>query len=366
MLLLEVGVTITNKELVEMFGNEKQIAAFEKNGKLTNSMKNAVLKQFDSLYEYEITKIGRKQAYTITKVYDEPKKIVDKRANNKGGNNKVFIDDFKTIMVDTMYKNRTEEMLLSKVAMFKMANLVNDNYKIGRSNIKKLSEILDTPLNVINDFYDNNQTKLKNTIESSLKSCRSESILFYESVIALAINKAYIAKNELGEPIVNNKGEVKYTTVIEYREATKEEKQLILNYENEVKKEMGFEEYDSNKTLFLSGRWKEFKKRVERKLKERETNIRFYYEAYKITWNNNLIDKIHSIYCKDLVDIIYSKENINKNIIKSINKTNKTRSNNMAKGKDIVIDNFLEHNEKLTNTLIDVKAESIREKLKSR
>lgn len=361
---MKISQILTNEDVVNLVGNSKQIATFNKNKKLTEPSKTAILKKLESICRFEKIKIGRKVGYKVIEIYDTKKEIEDKRKNNKGGNNKVFVDDFKKIIIDVMYKNKTEEMLLSKTAMFKTANLINDNYKIGRNNIEKLSKLLNTPQNLIYEFYDNNHSKLKKTVETSLRNCRSKSILMYEEVVAIAINKANIVKNELGEPIIEN-GKIKYETILEYREATKDEKQLILNYEEKVKSDLGFDENASEQELYLSGKWKEFKKKVEKELRNKGTNINFYYKAYKLTWNNKTIEKMHNRYCSDLGDLMLAKNNINKNIVDSINKTNKTIKRNKIKNNKEVHEDYDEHNNKLTNTLIDHKAKNIEEELMS-
>lgn len=357
---IKVGQILTNEDIVNIVGNEKQIAAFNKRNKLTEPSKSAIFKKLESICSYELTKVGRKQAYIITEVYNVKKEIVDKR---KIGNNSVFTDDFKNIIIDCIYNSNKlplEEMLISKTTLFQLVNLINNNYKIGRKDKEKLAQMLDIPKKTVDDFYDNSYSKLGKTVESGLKSCRSSSVLMYESVVAIAIYNPNVSYNELGSPIVIGGNEIKNDIVLTYREATKEEKKVILNCERAVKKELGLDENANNNTVYASGQWKKYKSLVNKELKDRGTNIRFYYDAYKLTWVEDNIKKLYKQYCSPC-DVIMSNTDINKNIIKSLNKTNKTRLKNMENGKKNKIENFIEDNNKLIDVLINEKAEDIKD-----
>lgn len=306
---LKVGMVIKNyKELCNLLDIESK-----KTG--SNSHK-AQLKELSRYFKYH--KEGHK--FIIDEIYSDVKKRIDNRSTNKGGNNNVFVDDFRNLMIYMLHKNRTECMLMSKGAMFKAMNLVNENYLLARNNIPKLSEIVEIPQDFIYEFYDYNSVKLRDTLERNLKHCRSRSLLMYESVVSVAINEVLIAYNELNQPILDSNGMVISESKLTYREATKEEKQIILRFENEVKKELGLKD---NKEIFLKGKWKKFKQEVEKRLKISGTNIKYYYEAYKITWNNDKIDEEYSI-LKNIkkTDI---ENNINYNMVESIKKSTMKR-----------------------------------------
>lgn len=361
---IKIGQILNNEDVVNLVGNEKQIKTFYKNKKLTEPSKSAILKQLNSICKYETTKIGRKQAYKIIEIYDEKKEIIDKRKINNRGNNSIFVEDFKVLIINLLHNDATEEKIISKTGLFHVANLINDNYKIGRKDKNKLSELLETPKKTIDDFYDNTHSKMKKTIESCLKNCRSSSILTYESVIALAIYEPQVSKNKLDKAIVVDGSYIKNNIVTVYREATKEEKQFILKCENKVKEDLGLDKNANNNEIYLRGLWKTYKQKVKEELKNTESNIKYYYEAYKLTWNKENIEELYYKYCT-VDNIIMSKDLINKNIVKSINKTNKTRENKMINGKEKLLENFIEDNEKLINVLIDYKAKNIKEDLKN-
>ena len=272
-----------------------------------------------------------------------------------------------------LYKNRTESMLISKGMLYKTMNLVNENYLLGRNNMTKLSEITEIPQTSIYDFYDYNSVKLRDTVERNLKHCRNRSLLIYESVMCVAIQEVLIAYNELNKPILDEHGRVVSENRLTYREATKQEKQVILKYEDEVKTELGLKD---NQEIFLKGKWKYFKQQVENKLKEANTNIKFYYEAYKITWNNDKIDEEYNK-IKEEIKIKEIENNINHNMVESIKKSTMRRHDKACLESGLELNPFKQdklleqekidyviEQEQLTMTLINKDAPSLKNKLK--
>ena len=255
--------------------------------------------------------------------------------------------------------------------LYKAFNLVNENYLLGRNNMTKLAEVTEVSQTSIYDFYDYNSVKLKDTVERNLKHCRSRSLLIYESVVCVAIQEAFISYNELNKPILDEQGRVVSESRLTYREATKQEKQIILKYENEVKNELGLKD---NQDIFLKGKWKYFKQQVENKLKVANTNIKFYYDAYKITWNNEKIDSEYEL-LNDNIDEI--ENNLNYNMIESIKKSTMKRHDkaikecgleqNIYKQEKLFQQEKIDYvidQEQLTMTLINKNAPSLKNELK--
>ena len=257
--------------------------------------------------------------------------------------------------------------------LYKTMNLVNENYLLGRNNMTKLSEITEIPQTSIYDFYDYNSVKLKDTVERNLKHCRNRSLLIYENVMCVAIQEALIAYNELDKPILDEHGRVVSESRLTYREATKQEKQVILKYEKEVKNENGWKD---NQEIFLKGKWKYFKKQVENKLIQANTNIKFYYEAYRITWNNKDIDEEYKKSCSE-ISSIEIKNNINHNMVESIKKSTMKRHNKACLESGLELNHFKQdklfqqekidyviEQEQLTMTLINKDAPSLKKQFK--
>lgn len=353
---LHEGQVIKNyKELCKILEIE------EKPGKSRQLQHN----HFNQYFEYK--KEGHK--YIINKIY----KNVENKIK-RGGNNRLFVDDFRNLIISILHNNRSETMLMSKGMLYKTMNLVNENYLLGRNNMTKLSEITEIPQTSIYDFYDYNSVKLKDTVERNLKHCRNRSLLIYESVMCVAIQEVLISYNELDKPILDEYGRVVSESRLTYREATKQEKQVILKYEDEVKTELGLKD---NQEIFLKGKWKYFKQQVENKLKEAKTNIKFYYEAYKITWNNDKIDEEYNK-IKEEIKIKEIENNINHNMVESIKKSTIKRHDKACLESGLELNPFKQdklfeqekidyviEQEQLTMTLINKDAPSLKNQFKT-
>lgn len=257
----------------------------------------------------KLEKQGNK--FLIKEIYQEPLKKIDLRENNKGGNNNVYTDDFREIMLFLIYSTNQDTFLFSKTKLIKTLELVNQNYFKYKLNVSELKDTLNIQEDVLYDFYDTTQIKLDSLIRRNLQKMRSEALLLYEEVICIAKYKTTIAKNKKGEVIVDN-GNILSDVRVEYREATKEEKQQILVAEKNVLEQL---QLKNKQQVFLKGKWKDFKYRVQELLKAH--NIKFYYSAYKITRSNYIYEKQKDIY--------NNLTNLNNNVIKSINSSANNR-----------------------------------------
>src|SRR5699024_1399030 len=186
--------------------------------------------------------------------------------------------------------------------LYKALSMCNENYLLGRSNINKLSEIIEIPKASIYEFYDYNSSKLRDTVERNLRRLRSRALITWNNTITVAVTEVEIEYNEFGEPIFDKRTKsIRYKTKTVHRLADKFEKKAILKYEHEVLKEMGI---DTIQKVFLLGKWKYFKQQVEDKLRENNTNIDYYYDTYTITFNNedvkNYVKKLSDNSIKDI------------------------------------------------------------------
>lgn len=347
---LKEGQVIKNyKELCEVLGEKPKVG----------KSKQLQLKKFDRYFEY--TREGNK--YIITKIYDKKKKKED----NRGGNNKVYVEDFERLMIYNLYKDKSEMKLLSKNAIFKLMDLCNDNYIVGRGNISKLSELLEVPKKSIYEFYDTNGGKLLGVVERNLKALRSKSLITYENVMCVAKEEVTIATNELNEPIIYKGDLVKNINTV-YREATKEERQIIIKYEEDIKRELGAID---NKEVYLKGKWKEYKNKVEKKLCDSGMNIKYYFDSYRITYNHDRIERAYKELELDSIVEQDIKNDMNSKVVKSCEKSIKTRHTKSMNKIDKTqidmfrgLDTYVNEQIKLTNELIDNKATILKSELK--
>ena len=352
---LKVGKVIKNyKSLCEILEIEAKNSG-------SNSHK-AQLKEFNRYFEFE--KQGHK--YIITKIYENPKERIDNRMN---GNNTVFSDDIEKLILNILASSKDDTITIARGQLYKALCMCNENYLLGRSNISKLSEIIELPKSAIYEFYDNNSSKLRDTVERNLRRLRSRALITWKNTTTVAVTEIDIELNELGEPIYDKRTKsIRHKVKTIHRLADKFEEKLILKYEEEVLKEMGI---DSIQKVFLLGKWKYFKQQVENKLRENDTNIDYYYDSYTITFNNdsvkNYVKKLSNNSIQDI------KNNINHNMIESIKKSTMKRHNKAIKECGLEqniykqekffeqekIDYVIEQ-EQLTMTLISNKAPSLK------
>src|SRR5699024_2298688 len=131
---LTVGKVIKNyKSLCEILEIEAK-----KSG--SNSHK-AQLKDFNRYFEFE--KQGHK--YIIKNIYDKPKEKIENRSNNIGGNNTVFTDDIEKLILNILASSKDDTVTIARGQLYKALSMCNENYLLGRSNISKLSEIIELP-----------------------------------------------------------------------------------------------------------------------------------------------------------------------------------------------------------------------------
>lgn len=308
---LKVGQVIKNyKELCELLDIEAKGGA----------SKIAQHKEFDRYFEYE--KQGHK--YIITKIYENPKERIDNRMN---GNNTVFADDIEKLILNILASSKDDTITIARGQLYKMLNMCNENYLLGRSNISKLSEIIELPKSAIYEFYDNNSSKLRDTVERNLRRLRSRALITWKNTTTVAVTEIDIELNELGEPIYDKRTRsIRHKVKTIHRLADKFEEKLILKYEEETLKEMNI---DTIQKVFLIGKWKYFKQQVENKLRENDTNIDYYYDSYTITFNNDSVKNyVKKLSYSDIQDI---KNNINHNMIESIKKSTMKRHDKAIK-----------------------------------
>lgn len=354
---LTVGIPIKDyTELCNLLGIEP------KPSNNTNGRK-AHHREFERYFSY--TKQGRR--YIINEIYE----VTKVKSENRGGNNMKYKVDFRNLMISMLHNDKSENILISKGSLYEAMNLVNKNYKLGKQNIDKLSKVIEVPKEYISDFYGENNKKIRETTERNLKALRKESLLMFDIVTAVAVERIDIQYNELGTPIVEN-GRILHYRHTEYRKATKEEKQVILACEKEAKCELGF---STDKDIFSNGAWGIYSKLVKTKLKEAKVNINFYYKAYEITWNRNEIEKEYNQLQQQANNVGLNE--LNDSMIKSIKISSQRRhitakkadTNGMKQYKVKKIElhsseEYVKYSDKITSSLIYKGAMRLPESLK--
>lgn len=311
---------IENLKVEQVVKNYKELCELLDIEAKGGASKIAQHKEFDRYFSYN--KQGHK--YIITKIYENPKERIDNRMN---GNNTVFADDIEKLILNILAKSKDDTVTIARGQLYKALSMCNENYLLGRSNISKLSEIIEIPKSAIYEFYDYNSSKLRDTVERNLRRLRSRALITWNNTITVAVTEVDLELNEFGEPIYDKKTKtIRYKTKTVHRVADKFEKKAILKYEHEVLKEMNL---DTIQKVFLTGKWKQFKQQVENKLHENGSNIDYYYDTYTITFNNEDVKNyVKKLSYNDIQDI---KNNINHNMVESIKKSTMRRHDKAIK-----------------------------------
>lgn len=343
--------------------------------------KKAHLKEFDRHFRYE--KQGNKMI--VREVYE----MALNKIENRGANGK-YTDDLQEILLRLLSQSAKGEVLFSGNVLLKKLNMVNENYGVGRRNVPKLSELIDVDKDIIYDFYNTTNSNLLNSLETALKRLRSRRLIIWERVMVIAKVKA--ETNEFGEAKLNitdnTKKDATVQTSLIYRQATLEEKQIILDVEQSVLAQMGFK---NTQQAFLGGMWTQYKQRVNTIVRDR-LNIKFHFEGYLITFN-----------CQDVKEALEDRDItglrrmvVNNTVLQSVQDNAKTKHNNsinkkieidkfdgllelysaeelrklgvkngrlMAHDKIRMLDNFVDDTIKIANTVIDQGATNITSEL---
>ena len=347
---LKIGMVIKNyKELCSLLG----VKTVGGNGKI------AQFKELERYVKYH--KEGNK--FIIDEIFEEPKEKNDGRCKGK------YSDDIQVLILNLLAQSKDKYVLLSTGQLFKKLNMTNANYTVGRRNIPKLSEITEVSEEECYEFYNYTQSALKQKVETALNRLRCKSLAIW--IKTYTVVKRDGERNSLGEIKLtksnkldsenpNKTGYFKYKEI--HREATNAEASLILDAEKEVMKSMGLEDMQS---VFLTGQWKPFKKKVNLILQD-DANIEYYYESYKIIFNAKYVTEY--LLKNDELEIIETNLNTN---IKDMIITNAENTHDTAITKEYEGDkmsrrdwirakkDYTNNIEVLTDTVIDKDAKNI-------
>lgn len=341
--------------------------------KAGGKVKQLQLEGWKKYFSYE----KKGHSFIITKIYKEPQKQIIK--SNKR-NNLEYINIIALLISDLLAKGHNNgEVFLSKHRLFKELKMINKNYAFCKQRILKLANYTNIKSETIEEWYDSTDSALKRNLEKALNNLKQESLIIWSSEITVCklnvegynhyndnfdMNKK-VYKDEFGEEITEYETN---TYVKDYiREATSAEKKKIIYIEREVMNEL---ECDNKQELIKFGKWEQFKEKVNEILL-RDMNIAYYYESYKILYNEEHICEKY----EKLIDLLLNDtereeyfNNLNDNIKKRITENAIRRKQRALNKIDECIndklqrrieDNYIKDNETLTNILVDKNSKSI-------
>ena len=348
---LEVGMKVKNyKELCELLGEKV------KGGK----SKVLQLQDLERYIRYE----REGNAFIIKEIFKRPRVKVDKRKDvHRVNSNSKYSEWIQVSIISILSQAKDNKMLLPASQLFLALDMVNGNMNLARSDIRRFSELTEIPEEYAHDFFSVNNTKLKQTLERALKTLRNRALVIWEKCLTVCIMVSDEEYNDFGDIIINPKddkyGSIPYHT--EHREATQEERELILATEEKVLDEM---KSTSLQHVFLTGRWEHFQNRVKTIL-TREANILYYYDSYRLTFNK---DTIYKSYLKRLKpdEREYVSKMLNDNICRMIENNAKTLHRRAKKKEDLFMfekiharDEYPKYTKQISDIVIRKDAESI-------
>lgn len=308
-----------------------------------------------------------KNSFVIDEVYEVANNKVDKRKDpNKQGNNSLYSKDIQALIIDILAQAKGNAVYLSTNAFLRRLDMINDNYTVGRKYIPKLAELTQVPQDVCYDFYNNTNIKLRDKLETALKGLRNRALVIWSHSVTVCVRVAeHLKINDMEDVVLDDNNIVSFKVKTVHRKASDDEKELIVKTERDILISMG---YNSLQEAFLSGKWKEYKDRVNTILLEK-ANIEYYYTSYEVIYNHEHIIKAKQQKLKE-DERKAIQDNLNNNINKFINKSAKTTHDRVLKkpfvnASELVqtSKDYLTHTKVLTETVIKKDAKNIREEL---
>ena len=342
---------------------------------------NARKYHFKELERYcEYHKEGQK--IIIDNVYKDKKEKIDMRKSEyisetdkrHNGNNTFYGEDIEKLLLLMMASTMVEdELILPMSIILNKISMVNSNYSIGRRNQERLSEILKIDEKYVNEFYDTTHSNLRSTLESALNRLDKKALLRWKTVRMVCKKVAVVKYNELDEIEIDmDTDRVQYTIQEEYNIATKEQDLIIIEAENKILEEM---ELNNLNEVIRYGKINEFYKKVYEIVKKK-ANIKYYFNGYNLIFNRGNIIKELDKYGEDLEEIKNQlnqkvKEKTLDNAIKRQEKTEKETTTTKGFGNKRktekqnlrLSDTYLNNIQLLIDTVIDIKAKSIRKQI---
>ena len=280
----------------------KLLSEKEKRGNSRDAQQKEWLRYFD--YKKE----GHK--FIIAEIHNKPKDKLDLRFD---GNNSIYSEDIQLMILDLVAKKNDDFIMLSTCKLLAALAMINEKYPdyMNEKGKQYLSNKLKFEEWYVAEFYNNTYSSLKSTLESALNKLERKSLLFWNKTLTLCIEKEEYCMG-------------KKSTKITYRKATESEIQLIVEVEECMMIEMGF---DDKKEVFLKGKWEKFKTRVNDLLYE-EKGIKYYYQSYEIISSRNRVLNALNKY-----DLTGARQKLNKKIKERILINANNRKSKAIEGK---------------------------------
>lgn len=298
MISLKVEQILTTRELVGVFGTEKQKDSYLRTGKLMANTKNSILKEASCYCKLEAFKEGREVKYRVIEVYE----------SKQGIESDGYVEKSPTLLL-------VQALLLNKLVnengtVFATNNTIAEDIKMVNSNYKNIADCNRSIIEPYEHRYlaTECKTEVRNVIESALKSMKKRYMLYYNENIFVKIEEIIeVVTDGMGNVIhIFEEPQISKCT----RVANTKEKKAITKARREAclaLKCVNFNEvYFKNKAGI-------FHKIVEVKLKDWGFGyIKGYFEGYEINADEvqakyDLEETIRELKEKELNDVVANK-----------------------------------------------------------
>lgn len=263
-----------------------------------NNSKLAQLKEFTRYFSYK--KQGQK--IIITEIFDEPKAKQDGRFK---GNHSIFTDDIEYVLLEHIYRTNKHTFTLNE--LYSLLGFVNERYhslehytKLDKEhNSQFIEELPDTVVTAfdVKDFYRRATQKMYRLLYTTLDNLQKRNLLTYEK------KKVFVYKDETSD-----------TT---YRKIdTEYELKILQKAKEKVLSEMNLQ---SEQEVYGKFKHLEFHSKMKKHLKKLY-NLDYFYTEIAITPLINITQMNSN---EELSN--QQKNNINANLIESLNKQSQKR-----------------------------------------
>lgn len=305
--------------------------------------KQSQLKELERHVKYH--KEGNR--FVIDEIYKEVKEKMDKRFD---GNNTQYADDIEYLILTLLDKfkiSKDEKVGFSKNLLYSYCGLSNENYRLAKGNTLKFSQMIDMPVQTINECFEYTNNRMLKTLQRTLNRMNKQSFITWSN----GYNMVMLDENN--EPYL--------------KVATTDDEKDILLIERSIMSEMLTNTKRPNKRLiFISGKWDSFKSKTNAELKKIYPNLCYYYDSISFNYNNKDIKCALDQYKNGTKTDIKNK--VNDKFSKSLDGTIKRRHEKAKKeGLNSLLDNYKRSDEypkeqgKIKNVLIKRDSKKIKE-----
>lgn len=298
MVSLKIGQILTTRELVGLFGTDRQKDSYLRTGKLMANTKNAILKEAGCYCKLEAFKEGREVKYKVVEVYES------KQGIERDG----YVEKSPTLLL-------VQALLLNKLVnengtVFATNNTIAEDIKMVNSNYKNIADCSRSTIEPYEHRYlaTECKTEVKNVIQSALKSMKKRYMLYYNENMFIRVKEVVeVVTDSMGDVIhIFEEARIKRHT----RVANTEEKKAITKARREACLKLGCVNFSE---VYFKNKAGIFHSIVEAKLKDWGFDyIEGYFEGYEINADEvqakyDLEETIRELKEKELNEVVTNK-----------------------------------------------------------